>query len=77
MFKGFDERLATELRASIPLELELNVTGAGNRLLDAWKGAAQWAKEPGYKTAAVTREEYLEKGSEYLKEHNLGNAAMY
>jgi len=52
----------------------LGMRRAKDPLLDAWKGAAQWAGSSESRRSFVTREEYLEKGGEYLKEHNLGNA---
>ena len=67
LFAGFQERLSKELRGVLPIEASMRVRQAGNPLLDAWKGAAQWSKEPGFKSAFVTRDEYQEKGSEYLK----------
>jgi actin-related protein 5 len=77
LFQGFEERLAKELRAVLPVEAELTLRRAKDPLLDAWKGAASWAKEDGIGRAAITRAEYLEKGSEYLKEHDLGNTAAF
>ncbi|MCJ1243166.1 Nuclear actin-protein involved in chromatin remodeling [Trapelia coarctata] len=73
LFQGFEERLKRELRAVLPIEASLSVRRAANPVFDAWKGAAQWAREPGFTEKSVSREEYLEKGSEYIKEHNLGN----
>ena len=67
MFKGFKERLETELRAVLPVEAVMGVRSAADPLLDAWNGAAGWAREGGAARAAVTRAEYQEKGSEYLK----------
>ncbi len=67
LFSGFEERLARELRAVLPIDASMNIRQAKNPLLDAWKGAAQWSKEPTFRQAAVTREEYLERGSEYMK----------
>ena len=68
LFHGFEERLRRELRAVLPIDAELTVRGAKDPLLDAWKGAAQWTREAGgFEKAKVTREEYLEKGVEYLK----------
>ncbi len=67
LFKGFEERLSKELRTVLPIDASLRIRRAGDPLLDAWKGAAQWSKELAFKQACVTREEYLEKGSEYLK----------
>ena len=67
LFTGFEERLSRELRAVLPIEASVQVRQASDPLLDAWKGAAQWSKEPGFRSALVTREEYQEKGSDYLK----------
>ena len=67
LFRNFDERLRAELRAVLPAESPLAVRRAADPLLDAWKGAAQWSGGPGWKAAAVTRDEFLEKGADYLK----------
>ncbi|KAL7274732.1 Actin-related protein 5 [Rhizina undulata] len=80
MFKGFEERLATELRAVLPAGCQLGVRKASDPLLDAWKGAAKWCKDADkdaeWRRAVVTREEYLEKGADYFKEHRLGSALV-
>ncbi|KAF3927519.1 Actin-1 [Arthrobotrys entomopaga] len=77
MFQGFEERLRTALTAVLPFESPLAVRTAKDPLLDAWKGAALWSKtnigQPAWKGAAITKAEYAEKGSDYIKEHNLGN----
>jgi len=52
----------------------LTTRRARDPVLDSWRGAARWAGTAQWKAAAVTREEYLDKGPEYLKEHDLGNA---
>lgn len=67
LFEGFEDRLSRELRSALPIEAPLSVRRAGDPLNDAWKGAAQWTKEPGFEAMSVSREEYLEKGSDYLK----------
>ncbi|KAF3480912.1 Arp5p [Arthroderma uncinatum] len=75
LFEGFDERFRREYRGVLPTGVECKVRRAGDAVLDAWKGAASWAASSSeLKAASVTRQEYLEKGGEYLKEHNLGNA---
>ncbi|KAK4493779.1 hypothetical protein PRZ48_014964 [Zasmidium cellare] len=73
LFKGFEERLRNELRAVLPADVQLGVRRAKDPLLDAWKGAASWAREKERRQAFVTREEFAEKGGEYIREHNLGN----
>ncbi|EON96616.1 putative chromatin remodeling complex subunit protein [Phaeoacremonium minimum UCRPA7] len=72
-FQNFDERLRSGLQALLPADSPLAIRHAKDALLDAWKGAAGWAGTPAWQAAAITREEYQEKGSEYLKEHDLGN----
>jgi actin-related protein 5 len=67
LFQNFDERLRTELTAMLPAGSPLTVRRAGDAVLDAWKGAAKWAGSSARKDAAVTRQEYHEKGSEYIK----------
>lgn len=67
LFDGFEERLYRELRAVLPTDAHLGIRHASNPLLDAWRGAAQWTKESGFSNYAVTREEYNEKGAEYIK----------
>lgn len=67
LFTGFEERLSTELRAVLPIEASMRVRQASDPLLDAWKGAAQWSNGSAFKHSRVTREEYSEKGLEYMK----------
>ncbi|CAL8581431.1 Actin-related protein 5 [Xanthoria parietina] len=74
LFTGFDERLKRELRAALPIEAPIKLRKAKDPILDAWRGAAQWAAGAESNQRFVTREDYQEKGSEYMKEHNLGNA---
>jgi actin-related protein 5 len=70
LFKGFEERLRRELRGVVETGLEINVRRAADPVVDAWKGAADWWSQTTISEknmATVTREEYSEKGSEYLK----------
>jgi actin-related protein 5 len=67
LFQNFDERFRNDFRACLPLEAQLTVRRASDPILDAWKGAAQWASGSGLAKSSISREEYLEKGSEYLK----------
>ncbi|KAF7559073.1 hypothetical protein G7046_g5083 [Stylonectria norvegica] len=74
LFRNFDERVRDGLRALLPAESPLTVRRAKDPVLDAWKGAAGWAGSPAWKTARISREDYQEKGSEYIKEHDMGNS---
>ncbi|KAF1837079.1 actin-like ATPase domain-containing protein [Decorospora gaudefroyi] len=75
MFQGFEDRVRAELRAVLPAEQEITVRRAKDCVLDAWRGAAQWAGKKESRGNFMTRAEYMEKGSEYIKEHDLGNAS--
>ena len=49
-------------------------TFIGDPVLDAWHGAKKWSTSPSLANDGfVTREEYLEKGGDYLKEHIASN----
>ncbi|KAK1759400.1 actin-like protein arp5 [Echria macrotheca] len=74
LFQNFDERLRISLKPLLPAESPLVIRRASDAILDAWKGAAGWSSTPEAKRAMVTKEEYQEKGPEYLKEHDMGNA---
>jgi actin-related protein 5 len=67
LFQGFEERLANELRAVLEAGSPLKVRKASDPLLDAWRGAAGWASETGSSKSFVSRQDFLEKGGEYIK----------
>lgn len=67
LFQNFDERVREGLRAMLPADSEIKIRRAQDALLDAWKGAAGWAGTPAWKTAKISREEYQERGPEYIK----------
>ncbi|QDS75576.1 hypothetical protein FKW77_006031 [Venturia effusa] len=74
LFQGFEERLQKELQAVLPQSAPLRVRRAKDPLLDAWRGAAQWAGEPSSRQHFVTRAEFMERGGDYIKEHECGNS---
>lgn len=68
------ERIETELLAMRPFQSKFNVQLAGDPLFDAWKGAKKWAlNDDNLKKFSVTRQEYEEKGGDYLKDHMCSN----
>jgi len=76
MFDGFETRLRTDLTSCLPTEAPLKVRRAADPIVDAWKGAAQWAGDKERSREGwITKAMYEEMGSEYIKEHDLGNAA--
>lgn len=66
-FQGFEERLQQELRAVLPADSPLHVRKAQDPILDAWKGAAQWAGEAANRSQFITRADFMEKGGDYIK----------
>ncbi|KAI0409658.1 putative chromatin remodeling complex subunit [Xylaria palmicola] len=70
LFENFDYRLQQGLLPLLPADSSLEIRRAKSALLDAWRGAAQWAGTPAWKTATVTKAEYQEKGQDYLKVSN-------
>ncbi|KAK3087425.1 hypothetical protein FSP39_005792 [Pinctada imbricata] len=73
MFDRFKERLEKDLLELRPFKSKFNLSVANNPILDAWYGARQWALSPTLPIYSVTKEEYEEKGGEYLKENVTSN----
>lgn len=70
LFRGFEERLAHDLRTVLPADYAATVRRAQDPIFDAWKGAAGWwggSSRADRAAASVSRAEYNEKGSEYIK----------
>lgn len=67
LFRNFDERLRAGLMPLLPAGAPLAIRRAQDAILDAWRGAAGWACSPEAKKAMVSKEEYMEKGAEYIK----------
>ncbi|CAJ0918620.1 21341_t:CDS:10, partial [Entrophospora sp. SA101] len=72
---GLITRLEYSLQSILPTTTNLSVKPllkiihAQNPVLDAWHGAALWARSEEFKNFVVTEKEYLECGGEYIKEH--------
>uniref|UniRef100_UPI0037E9769A actin-related protein 5 n=1 Tax=Semicossyphus pulcher TaxID=241346 RepID=UPI0037E9769A len=78
-YPGMKERVERELRAMRPFQSHFKVTKALKPALDAWYGARDWALEhpPGgggvLEEGWISRQDYEEKGGEYLSEHCASN----
>lgn len=68
---GWSARLQADL-ASI-LSQDCAIVRAADPLLDAWRGGALYAQQPEFLSYCLTKADYEEKGSEYLKEHPVSN----
>lgn len=74
MIPNFKERLEVELLAVRPFQSKFNITISRDPILDAWLGASRWARNAeNFPIGFLTRQEYLEMGGEYLKEHFASN----
>lgn len=73
-FENFDERVHRELQSILPVGSPLKVRKAADPSNDSWRGMAQWATTPEFSKASVSKQEYEEMGSEYMKEHGYGNS---
>ncbi|KAL2636158.1 hypothetical protein R1flu_007637 [Riccia fluitans] len=71
LFSGLNERLATELRACRPFGSTIRVVKAANPLLDAWRGASRYADSSALRKFSFTKEDYEEKGQDWLRKHKL------
>lgn len=71
---GLKERLECELRAIRPFQSKFHIRISKDPSLSAWNGACEFARQPNFKNDfLITKEDYTEKGGEYLKEHSASN----
>ncbi|KAI9267470.1 hypothetical protein BY458DRAFT_437209 [Sporodiniella umbellata] len=70
---GLSNRVSSSLKSIYPTNTAIRVRKANDSRLDAWRGAAMFGNDTLNKDSFITRQEYDEYGSEYLKEHGLGN----
>lgn len=70
-YLGFRERLYNSIRATQPSECKVNVRAAKDPRFDAWRGMAKWTsvEEKEFRTTAISKQDYEEKGKEWFKEH--------
>ncbi|KAJ2593998.1 Nuclear actin-protein involved in chromatin remodeling [Coemansia sp. RSA 1722] len=72
---GILDRLRRDIVSVVPAGTSVVVRRAADPLRDAWRGAALWcSKEPdAFSAGCISREDYLEMGAEYLREHGASN----
>lgn len=76
---NFIPRLRNALTPVLPFRAPLKIVSSldgGDPKLEVWKGMAEWSVTEEAKQARVTREEYMERGGEWIKEHAWGNPAI-
>lgn len=71
---GFKTRIQNSLLAMRPFQSSFKVTVADHPILDAWKGSNAWINiAENLQNFSVTKQDYDEKGNEYLNEHIASN----
>ncbi|KAG2230003.1 hypothetical protein BDF21DRAFT_422391 [Thamnidium elegans] len=70
---GLSQRIHGSLQPIYPVHTKIKVKRANDPVLDAWRGAAMFAQDQSKTQYFITRSDYEEYGSEYMKEHGLGN----
>ncbi|XP_075238261.1 actin-related protein 5 isoform X2 [Lycorma delicatula] len=73
LIPGLYDRLNKELMEMRPFKSEFNVRIISEAALDAWLGAREFAECDEFSKGLITRQDYLDKGGEYLKEHCCSN----
>lgn len=75
LFPNTQERIANELRAVLPTELNFKVRLAKDPVLDAWRGMSKWAYHE-YTSRKLngfwTKQQYNEYGIHYMTENGFG-----
>ncbi|KZV77066.1 actin-like protein ARP6 [Peniophora sp. CONT] len=61
---GFAKRLLAELRPLTPSEYEVNIYESKDAVIEVYRAGIAFAKSPSFRNHVVTREEYLENGSD-------------
>lgn len=76
-YPNLAQRLQSNLFSVVPVESgypDLRVSEAKDAALDAWRGAAKWARQDKtFSSNLMTRQEWEECGHEWLKEHRFAN----
>ncbi|XP_014001045.1 actin-related protein 5 [Salmo salar] len=73
-YPGMKERIERELLAMRPFQSHFQVMMASRPAVDAWYGARDWALDhPPGGEGWISRQDYDEKGGEYLSEHCASN----
>lgn len=73
---NFKARVEADLRAIRPFRSEFHVRCARDQQLDAWRGACSWATDSENQQYFISKADYLEKGSEFIREHSASNMCV-
>lgn len=71
LLPGLDSRLQAEIQKMRPLGSTLRLVKASDPLLDAWHGASHYAASPLFPKFSFTREDFMEKGEDWLRKYKI------
>lgn len=71
LFPGFDARLQAEVQKTRPLGSTVKLVRAADPMLDAWHGASNYAVSPLFTKYSFSREDFLEKGEDWLRKFKI------
>eukprot|EP01018_Ginkgo_biloba_P033632 Gb_39904 [translate_table: standard] len=77
LFPGLDARLQAELQKTRPLGSTIRLVQAADPLLDAWHGASSYAASPLFMNSSFSREDYMEKGEDWLRKFKINYSFGY
>ncbi len=77
LYPSIVERVETDLCCLRPFKSTFKVWQATDPVLDGWRGGALWASEDSNLSCFITKEEFSEKGPQYLKEHHTSNILLH
>ena len=71
LFPGMNERLVAGIRMIRPCGSPIRVVRAADPVLDAWRGAAVYAASLQFPGQTFSKEDYYEKGEDWLRRYSL------
>ncbi|KAI3964333.1 hypothetical protein MKW92_053720 [Papaver armeniacum] len=71
LFPGMAERLEAGIRMIRPFQSPIRIVMASDPVLDAWRGASAYAASSQFSVQTFTREDYYEKGEDWLRKYQL------
>lgn len=71
LFPGMTERLEAGIRMIRPCGSPIRVVKALDPVLDAWRGASDFAAAMQFSTQTFSRQDYYEKGEDWLRRYQL------
>ncbi|KAL5986970.1 Actin-related protein 5 [Asimina triloba] len=77
LFPGIDARLEAGIQKIRPFHSPIRVVRASDPILDAWRGAAACAAANGFLKQTFSRQDYYEKGEDWLRSYQMKYSCEY